>query len=120
MSLSLVVKTAKHRMLGLHAAVISPPEQRHHSSNSGEHVDVRRSEWEKEREGGGGIPSFELDLYVQMLVFQELKLVLVCISLMVHNVWSAQRRVFARLRAFKKLIQAQMRLGHTTKMQGLY
>lgn len=54
--------------------------------------------------GGGGVPSFELDLYVQMLVFQELKLVRVCVSLMVHNVWSAQRRAFARLRVFKKLI----------------
>lgn len=51
----------------------------------------------------GGVPSFELDSYVQMLVFQELKLVLVGISLMVHNVWSAQHRALARLIAFKKL-----------------
>lgn len=88
--------------------LFSPPEQRHHSSNSGQHVDVRLSEWVGVGGGEGvvvgGVPSFELDLYVQMLVFQELKLVGVCVSLMVHNVWSAQRRAFARLRAFKKLI----------------
>lgn len=30
MSLSLVVKTAKHRMLGLHAAILTPPVQRNH------------------------------------------------------------------------------------------
>lgn len=70
-----------------------PPEQRHHSSNSGEHVDGRLlgSGCVCVRGGGGGVPSFELDLYVQMLVFQELKLVLAGISLMGHDVWSAER-----------------------------
>lgn len=39
MSPSLVVKTAKHRMLGLHAAVLSPTEQRNHGRT------LRRACW---------------------------------------------------------------------------
>lgn len=98
MSLSLVVKTAKHRMLGLHAAVISPQSR---DTTAATLESMLMSDF---RSGGEGSLALSWTLYVQMLVFQELKLVLVCISLMVHNVWNAQRRAFARLRAFKKLI----------------
>lgn len=41
MSLSLVVKTAKHKMLSLHAAVLLPPEQRNHGKRREEQVDDR-------------------------------------------------------------------------------
>lgn len=50
----------------------------------------------------------ELESYVQMLVFQEQKLIESTFSLMGHNTRSAQRGTFARLMAFQKLIRAQM------------
>lgn len=61
----------------------------------------------------------ELESYVQMLVFQEQKLIESTFSLMGHNTRSAQRGTFARLMAFQKLIRAQMRFefGHKTEMQ---
>lgn len=44
----------------------------------------------------------ELESYVQMLVFQEQKLIESTFSLMGHNTRSAQRGTFARLMAFQK------------------
>lgn len=71
-------------MLGLHAAVISPQSR---DTTAAMLESMLMSDF---RSWGGGVPSFELDSYVQMLVFQELKLVLVGISLMVHNVWTGR------------------------------
>jgi len=58
MSLSLVVKTAKHRMSSLHAAVLPPSEQRNHSRTQ------MMGPQSAERP-----PGLERESYVQMLVF---------------------------------------------------
>lgn len=86
----------------------SPPltEQRNHGRTLRRDVDdgpsVRRERPQ----------SSELDSYVQMLVFQELKLFFTSPSTFL--LWYTTRGVhrvehFARLMVFKKLIQAQMR-----------
>lgn len=65
MSLSLVFETAKHRMLILHAAVLSPPQEQKSWQNAEE--GTLMTDLQREDEA----PGLELKSYVQMLVFQE-------------------------------------------------
>lgn len=96
MSLSLVVKTAKHRMLSLHAAVL-PQSRETMAERRGGHVDDGPSEQREAPWLGAGVICTDAGI-------SRAKTDLVHFSLMGHNTRSAQSGTFARLMVFKKMI----------------